>query len=223
MALIQPGPLASDIRGSMGGSVFSRNRSGLYIRRRVSPVNPATPAQTAARNRISALQAAFRDTLTPAERSAWEALAASTSAVNKLGLGIVLTAQNLFVKINSLVLAAGETRLDTAPVPPAGIDLSPLTYTGTVAAGLNIASQATAQGAGDILVTQVSPAVNVTVNFFKGPWESTQYNVGVIAPPILLKAIGTVALGERYHIRSRFVSADGHISNYVSDIVDILT
>lgn len=225
MALINPGPIASDIRGSMGGSVFSRNRSGLYIRRRVVPVNPATPAQTQARDRVSELQAAFRDVLTATQRALWEALAQQTSAKNKIGLGITLTPQNLYIKINSLVLLAGATRIDDPPIPPAGTDTPTLTWAATTALGVQITAVSPDGPTDAILYAQSSPALNTTVNFYKGPWQSSASDIAAVDAfnvPIQLVPAAGVAIGQRYHVRARYLDPTGRVSNYVTQVLDVV-
>lgn len=222
MALIQPGPIASDIRGSMGGSVFSRNRSGLYIRRRVAPVNPQTPSQTQIRDYVAQLQARFRDTLTAAQRAAWAASANASTAKNKLGLGITLTPQNVYLKINTIALKVGLSEIDDPAPPPLGTDAPDITVTGDTTDGLQITALTPALGAGDGFLMQVSPALNQTVNFYKGPWGLVYTTNGVTAPPTVLIIAASLAIGERYHWRYRFLSAAGRISNYITGVTDIL-
>lgn len=221
MALIKLGALAADIRGSIGGETFARNRSGLYCRSRVKPINPQSERQQLVRNTITTLQAAFRDTLTDAQRKAWLDLAKGTVANNKLGESITLTGQNLFIKINSILVQAGEALLAEAPTGPATIAPSAWTYTGATANGIRLSAESPAQGAGDVLVTQISPACNATINFFKGPWETIVYNVGALTPPVTLLASANVTIGDRFFIRSRLVTAEGKISPYVQTHLDI--
>ena len=169
MALIHLGPMASDVRGSMGGSVFSRNRSGIYIRRRVVPVNPQTGPQSEARNRISDLQALFRDVLTADQRAMWSALAAGSTAKNKVGLAITLTAQNMYIKVNTLKLRCGLGAMHVAPAPPVGCDAPEVTVLGDTG-GVKITACTPAIVTDECFYVQVGLAVNQTVQYYKGPW-----------------------------------------------------
>lgn len=45
MAKIKFGMMMTDARGKLGGQVFSKNRSGSYVRTKVTPVNPQTTTQ----------------------------------------------------------------------------------------------------------------------------------------------------------------------------------
>jgi hypothetical protein len=221
MALIQPGPMASDIRGSMGGAVFSRNRSGLYIRRRVVPINPKTTGQTEARNRISALQLTFRTGLNPSQQQMWADLAAGTTAKNKIGLAISLTAQNVYIKINSLRLRCGLTAMHVAPAPPAGCDAPDVTLAGDTTSGVTLTACSPAMVADACFYIQVGAAVNQTVKSYGGPWPTTWGVNGAFTPPHTLVPAAQCAIGQRYHWRFRVVDANGRISNYITRQTDI--
>ena len=221
MAVIKMGPMISDARGSVGGTVFSRNRSGAYARQRVTPTNPQSPAQMAARDRITQLQAHYRDTLTPAERTGWESLVALSTASNKLGDSITLTPQNAFIKVNALRLACGLTVIETAPIAPIAIDCPDLTLAVTVAAGITFTAISPVMIADDGLLIQVSPALNPTINYWKGPWANTVAKTGVQTPPVTVIATGTFAIGQRYHLRYRLVNADGKVSGFRTAVLDV--
>jgi hypothetical protein len=78
------------------------------------PTQPRTPAQVAARARLSDLAAGWRG-LTPAEQTAWIAFGGSFTTVNSLGTAIHLTGLQCYVKVNTV-----NQLLDTATVlvPP---------------------------------------------------------------------------------------------------------
>ena len=58
MALIKTGPAVAVISGSVGGTVFSRNKGGAYMRNRSIPVNPQSAAQVVVRAAMAFLTAA---------------------------------------------------------------------------------------------------------------------------------------------------------------------
>lgn len=105
-----------DIRGSIGGKVYSRNRYGPYIKNRVKPVNPNTARQQAARLNFSDIAEHWSSTLTAAERTAWNLYGASVPVVNRLGQQIYLSGFNHFIRSNTpikqvagIVVEAGPT------------------------------------------------------------------------------------------------------------------
>lgn len=105
-----------DIRGSIGGKVYSRNRYGPYIKSRVKPVNPNTDRQQASRLNFADSAVQWSSVLTPVQRTAWNLYGASVPVTNRLGQQIYLSGFNHFVRSTSalfqvpgLVVPAGPT------------------------------------------------------------------------------------------------------------------
>ncbi len=67
--------LVEELSGKAGRVVFSQTRYGVVVRTRVTGRNPRTPAQTAARNRLTQATGAFRD-MDPADAALWREYAA---------------------------------------------------------------------------------------------------------------------------------------------------
>jgi hypothetical protein len=77
--------IATTIRGSIGGCVFTANPfQSIVVRKRVSPVNPQTPAQSAIRLAMSAANEQW-DQLSDADRQAWEDYAQSVTFSGPMG------------------------------------------------------------------------------------------------------------------------------------------
>ena len=72
MAKIKFGMMMTDARGKLGGQVFSKNRSGAYVRTKVTPVNPRTAAQPLSRSILGTLSASWSG-LTEVQRRSWNA------------------------------------------------------------------------------------------------------------------------------------------------------
>lgn len=131
MASIRFGAGIVDARGSLSGQTFSRNASGAYIRARVAPTNPATPAQTAVRSAFGAISSAW-GALSQATRDAYNSAAAGSLGqyVNRLGEVSHYTGQQLFQKLSTVAALFGEDPPDPPPPPPddglgiADIDIS---------------------------------------------------------------------------------------------------
>lgn len=223
MAIFRPGPVVADIRGSSNGTTFSRNRFGLYIRARVKPVNPATPRQTSARDRLTQCQTRYRDTLTPAQREGWDALAEGTSGSNRFGSPVKWTPQNLYIRLNTIRLLCGETEIDDAPLPPGGCDMPTLTIAGVAASGVQVTAIAPAMIAEDCLEVVASPQLNPTVNFYAGPWAYWLTVNGVQTPPLDIVPAADTDIGDRFHVRARFANAVGRVSPWQTYVIDVAT
>lgn len=111
-------PHGWQLRGSSEGTTYSRGTYGAYIRTRVSPVNPSTPAQAGVRSNFGATAQAWRS-LTDAQRFAWVQAAANFATTNIFGNSFVYTGFNLYVKVNRWLFTIGQAAVSTPPVPTA--------------------------------------------------------------------------------------------------------
>lgn len=118
MALVLLGGGVTDIRGSIGGTTFSRNQGGNYARARTKPINQRSWRQTARRCTISECGRHWWDTLTVAQRTAWNTYAEETSWTNRLGQTISISGMAAFVRTNTYLRSALEDM--RAAAPPTG-------------------------------------------------------------------------------------------------------
>lgn len=115
MSKIKWGAIVVDGRGKLGGHVFTKTRSGATMRTKVTPVNPQTTAQAAARSRLGGMSQAWKG-LTEAQRLAWNALASETAKTNIFGDQYFPTGKNLFTGLNANKLLIGGAQMNDAPV-----------------------------------------------------------------------------------------------------------
>jgi len=132
MATIKLGVGISDIRGSIGGTTFSRNAGGAYARQRVKAVNPNSARQNTVRARTSYLTKAWGETLDDDERADWRAYAAGTSWTNRLGDTITINGLAAFVRLNTLRMMAGLAISTAAPLAMGHAGNPTFTFTATV-------------------------------------------------------------------------------------------
>lgn len=222
MALLKFGAMIADARGSIGGTVFARNRGGAYARNRTVPINPGTTRQTAVRALLGDLANAWTNTLTQVQRDAWELYAANVPLVNSLGEARNVSGINMYVRTNSVMLDTGGTRLDAAPVdftvgptitPAITIDASADDFDIT---GLNGYPE-TAPGI-RLLVTVGRPQ-NPGVNFYKAPFRKA-YGALILTgtnptPVADIPLPYPVAAGQALFIRSIALTTDGRLGGSV--------
>jgi hypothetical protein len=150
MALVKLGIVATDVRNSVGGTVFSRNAGGAYTRARVAPINRNTPKQTAVRASFAANSKLWSGTMTADERAAWTLFAAANPSVNVLGASIILSGLAMANRLNQVLAQIGVPPILT---PPSDLSVPTLaTVTGGDAAPggpveLDTAAQAVVAGA----------------------------------------------------------------------------
>lgn len=122
-------PIAEIKSGSLGATVFFRNKGGHCVRLRTTPVNPNTARQQATRQVLGTISAGWK-LLTQAQRDAWEAYASTHEIKNSLGLDINIAGQNWYCRINSRLSDAGITLLTDPPTlgAPSGLSAMVVAY-----------------------------------------------------------------------------------------------
>ena len=99
------------IRNKMEKHVFSRNKSGDFMRLRVKPSNPKTKAQMTSRGAFTQISRQWR-TLTPFMREEWNKYSSVNPVSNKFGFQIYLSGFNWYMKVNTPLLYMGlETKI----------------------------------------------------------------------------------------------------------------
>ncbi len=160
MALIKLGALAQDVRGSLNGTTFSRNTSGAYVRTKVSPVQPITEANTAAKLYFKTLSQMWSSILTAENRADWNAFAAVHPVVNVFGDSIILSGIAFFQLANRRLLQIG---FDPLISPPPTWDT---TNPGTLA----VVAEVTGTAISTLTITTgTSPETNESLYVFGTP------------------------------------------------------
>lgn len=221
MALIKFGGGITEMRGSMAGNVYSRNRYGAYIRARTKPTNPNTAAQQAVRQSLTTLTTRWAQTLTAAQRAAWNLYGATVAMQNRLGESTFLSGANHYLRSNSLLLRDGQTLVDAGPTTFELPETDPaLVVTASEATQqFSIAFDDTATWCDEdgafLWVFQGSPQ-NAQRNYFNGPWRFVDAIEGdSVAPPSTPETLGVVfPITETQHawIYCRIQRADGRVS-----------
>lgn len=222
MALIKYGGGIVQMSGSIAGNTHARNRFGNYMRARTKPVNPQSDRQTSARARIMLLSEAWRDELSAAQRTAWEAYAAVINWNNALGETVKLTGFNHFIRSNAAYLQVTPDRITDGPTTmslPAGdpafaVELSAANGI-TVTFDENLAW--TTEGGAGMIIDIGSPQ-NPTRTFFGGPWRYHGWIGGTIPGPTpspdgpTVVTAYTLIEGHRVWVRASIIRADGRLS-----------
>jgi hypothetical protein len=222
MALITPGPLIGTISGSAGGTTFSHGRGGPYIRTRTVPVNPNTVYQQAVRGFLSQLTVLWSTLLTASQRAQWDAYAEAVLLPNAQGEPRNVGGLGMYIRSNVPRLQAGLSRVDDGPT---NHTLAALTNPGLTSASVATGdltftfdnTDAWANEDGGALFVYGSRAINVTRNFFKGPYRYAEAILGdpITAPtsPATATSPFPIVLGLNSHVRFRAVAADGRVSS----------
>ena len=221
MALVKYGGGIVQMSGSIAGNTFARNRFGNYVRSRTKPVNPKTDRQTAVRAALATLSVKWAQTLTDAQRIAWNLYGSSVAMKNRLGETVFLTGFNHYIRSNSWLASLGAPTIDDGPVlfelpeqdPAFAVAISEATnvWTITFNDGLDWVSED-----GSNLIMFNGQPQNAQRNFFDGPWRfmnSIAGNSGAPpASPLDRAASFTYNELQRAWVYARILRADGRLS-----------
>lgn len=167
MAKILFTAVVADMRNSINGTTFSKNRYGAFARTKVTPVNPQTTFQQAARQALGNFSSAWRG-LTDSQRQSWIDGAPNFPFTDIFGNQKILSGQALYVALNTNLLNAGQSAITTCPVP---VGISPFTVTGLTATVtgtvLDIAVSAATVPAGFTALIYATPLITAGRNFVK--------------------------------------------------------
>ena len=129
MAKVLFGGGIAEMRRSLEGNTFSRNKGGSYVRQRVRPTNPQTPNQINKREILSNIAKQWGVELTQGQRDAWTNFAEINPRVDVLGQTLQLSGLQMFISLNERLLIAS---LPTIANPPLNQDVTQITTVTTV-------------------------------------------------------------------------------------------
>jgi len=223
MALLKLGPVVAGVSGSIGGTVFARNRAGAYARARTKPIIPVSARRDVVQARLTSLVSWWHDTLTPAQRALWDAKGAASTLLNRLGESYTPTGMNLYIRSNALLHLAGTALVTTPPVNIHAPALAPV-LAWTTAVGIQISSIGlflhTFSGC---VIVRHSPLHANGENFWKGPWgEATTFACSTLSSlPKTIVASALLTANSRSFIELQVVGYDGSASAKLIAHVDV--
>jgi hypothetical protein len=215
MAIIQP--IFGEMRGSIGGTTWSRNKGGMYARRRSTPTNPNSSRQQSTRTMLAICAANWSDVLTEPMREEWREWAQVNSWKNSLGVDVFLTGLDWYGMVNSRLLDAGAAAI-TSPgdlsAPPGLATLAitlPTTTTIAIAftPALPTGGRLVAWGSGPLSVGQ-------DPNFRQS--RLIGYSAANAATPVTLVLPYTVVVGQKLKVFVGVLNAKGRESTLLVDV-----
>lgn len=226
MALVKYGGGIIQMSGSIAGNTFARNRYGNYARARTKPVNPNTDLQDQYRSAVADLATRWSQTVTAAQRAAWNLYADNVNMLNRLGETIHLSGFNHYIRSNTMLARIGLAIVDPGPVifeipaqdPAFAITASEATQQITVT--FDDTMDWDNETGGYLYLFQGQPQ-NPQRNFFAGPWRNYGMVSGVTGAPVASPQVGgvqfAIAEGQRQWVYARIQRADGRISQPFRD------
>jgi hypothetical protein len=206
-----------ELRGSIGGNTWSRNKGGMYIRQRITPTNPNSSRQQTTRNFIADCAVAWASTLTEAEREEWREWAETNTWKNSLGVDIALTALDWFTMVNTRLLDVAAAKITSpgdlsAPAPLLTMSITLPTTTSVAVAFTPVLA------AGFRLVAWGSGPLNVGRNPNFRQCRLIGYSAAAAASPVTLVLPYTVVIGQKLKVFIGQMNAKGRISTFLTDV-----
>lgn len=202
MAKFTPGPTVAAVSGSMGGTVFSHNRYGMYFRNRSIPTRSTTVAALAAKARMATVSAAWR-AITATQQLSWKHWAEVNPIIDRLGQAQVLQPNAAFNQLNNIIHLLGGTQIDVPPTAAGPIPLATLVFTADIGATtFDIAYTATPLPADQHLIVRAAVVDSLGVNYVKNLLRITEISSAAQASPLDIQAgieavFGTLVVGQK--------------------------
>lgn len=222
--------LVADLSGKVGANVFSHNAGGKYVRVLSIPTNPNTVPQQAVRNAFANLTDQWFNTLSIGQRSDWNRYADAVSITNRIGEAVFISGLAMYVRCNTARLAVLGSRQPDGPT-----SFTNSTFLGQLAINATAVAQTIdfqfeenpalnpwVAEAGSFLMTYVSRPQNVSVLFFRGPYQfagSQQGDPVVPSSPLTVTAPFTFVAGQKLFWRQFVTQLDGRISQSFFGVV----
>lgn len=224
MAKIKWGMIVTDGRGKLGGQVFSKNRSGAYIRTKVTPSNPRTPDQMAGRGILGSLSASWSG-LNDAQRRAWNNAVEDWAKTDIFGDSRKPTGKNLFTGLNKEIEQSGGTRILLPPekvVMPELPELNPIMELSNESLDLDIATVPV----GFVLQVSATAPMSQGTNFVKDKLRVIGYApAGAVDANKLfgfyVDKFGEPTAGANVHVAVKLVSTNGQAGVRVTAKADV--
>lgn len=130
MAIIIPGVAVSQVSGRVGGTIFSRNRGGAYMRNGSIPATVTTPAAELIKA-ITAAQSQAWGSLDPEVKEQWREWATQNPVINRLGQSRTLSGHQAYVQLNARLRYGAFAAITSPPVGAAPAPFIPgaITFT----------------------------------------------------------------------------------------------
>jgi hypothetical protein len=188
------GAIVVDGRNKIGGHVASKNKSGAYLRTKVTPVNRQSVRQSAVRSLLTTIAQAWRG-LTQAQRDSWNSAVSNFKKTNIFGDIVHPSGFNLFQKLNNNIIALGGTLVASPPVVTDldGFTSLALTYA-VVTPALSLAFTG-ASGSDHGYKLLATPPVSAGKEFVKSEYRQISTGTALPTSPLNILSVYTAVFG----------------------------
>ena len=211
MAKVKFGFGVSDVRNKINGSVFARNRGGAYVRTKVTPLNPQSVRQVAARNLLTSLAQNFRS-LTQEQITAWNEAVTQWQTTDIFGDLVSPTGLALYVRLNANISNGGGAIISTPPAPQGADALTDLSLTATVTGDVfDITFAPAAVPADHAMYIESTSMLSPGINNANSKFRYISVQAAATASPYDAFAeqtakFGALVAGQKAYVRCKFIN-----------------
>lgn len=212
---IKWGALVVDGRGKIGGQIASKNGAGAYMKNKVTPSNPQTPAQTAARALFGSISAGW-SALTASQIAAWNGAVSDWTSTNIFGDLKKPSGKALYQRLNNQALSVGLAAISN---PPAKLDLpnNPITAIPIAVGAATLDATGASTDAAVRVVVWGTPPVSAGTKNVKSQLRQLYSVAGdsydaAAAFTAYEEKFGALATGQNVFIGVKYVLASGQAS-----------
>lgn len=167
MAKIKFGAIVTDMRGKVGSQVFSKNKSGAYVRSQKVNVVSSTADQVTVRNRLVSFSQGWRS-LNQSDRDAWNNAVDSFRHTNVFGNVINPSGFDLYVKLNFNLDQVGIAPLTLPPLPGLVQNVSSLAvFSESVSPSIFVAYDNSSLSSDHKLILSATACISTGINYVK--------------------------------------------------------
>ncbi len=200
-----PGPTIAAASGSIGGTVYSHNRGGMYTRNRAIPITSTTSFALNAKQRLATASQNWQS-LTDVQRFSWDNWALQNPVTDALGFPRHLSGHQAFVGLNSRRAANGDAQLTAPPIVPAPDGLLTLVVDGDIGLGdVDITFTATPLGANDHLYIQAAVTNSQGITNVNNLLRLLAFSAAAATSPLDIQTIVEARLGTLIVAQKLFV------------------
>lgn len=223
--IFTPGGGIAAASGSIGGTTFSRNRGGPYVRTRAVPTNPNTTWQQEVRSLVATLTSLWLNALSADQRASWDTYALNVHLPNALGFDRNVGGLAMYVRSNVSRLQADPVQLPRVDDAPVIFNLGDYTLpsfgnASDAAQDADVTFTNTDDWAGEddaAMLLYGSRAQNPSINYFKGPYRHADLIPGDgVTPPTSPHTVTwpfPFVETQRLFLFLRVTRADGRLSS----------
>lgn len=211
MAKVKFSALVSEMRNKLNGSVFARNRGGAYLRTKVTPVNPQSLAQVAARSLLTTFAQSWR-TLTEEQREQWNSVVDQWARTDVFGDVVNPSGSTLYTRLNINISNAGGSTIVSPPSPVGADALTLLTVTADVSdSQVDIAFAPGAVPADHTMYVEATPMLSPGISNANSKFRKIATVAAAGATPFdaytaYVAKYGNLVAGQKLFVRAKFIN-----------------